>query len=101
MEATDVARQQMTWNYLYRQTTSHELPGAPVSNHDLAAAFPVLIAQPPETQVIAAEEAKQRRSVLLALTALAQAESIDQISPAAVRLIGTYGNSPVCATMKA
>ena len=89
----------MTWNYLYRQTTSHELPGAPVSNHDLAAAFPVLIAQPPETQVIAAEEAKQRRSVLLALTALA--ESIDPISPAAARLVGTYDNSPVCAKVKA
>ena len=51
--------------------------------------------------MIAAEEAKQRRSVLLALTALAQAESIDQISPAAVRLIGTYDNSPVCAKVKA
>ena len=91
----------MTWKHRYVETTSHELPGAPVSNHDLAAAFPVLIAQPPETQVIAAEEAKQRRSVLLALTALAQAESIDQISPAAVRLIGTYDNSPVCAKVKA
>ena len=101
MEATDVARQQMTWKYLYRQTTSHGPPGASVGNHDLDAAFTVLIAQPPETQVIAAEEAKQRRSVLLALTALAQAESIDQISPAAARLIGTYDNSPVCATMKA
>ncbi len=101
MEATDVARQQMTWNYLYRQTTSHGPPGAPVSNHDLAAAFHVLIAQPPETQVIAAEEAKQRRSVLLAFTALADAESIDQISPAAVRLIGTYDSSPVRAKMKA
>jgi hypothetical protein len=51
--------------------------------------------------VIAAEEAKQRRSVLLAFTALADAESIDQISPAAVRLIGTYDSSPVRAKMKA
>ena len=55
------------------------------------------IDQPPETQVIAAEEAKQRRSVLLALTALA--ESIDPISPAAARLVGTYDNSPIRPTM--
>ena len=101
MEATDVARQQMTWKYLYRQTTSHGPPGASVGNHDLDAAFTVLIAQSPEILVIVAEKTTQRRSSLLALTALAQAESIDLMSPAAVRLIGTYGNSPVCATMKA